>query len=221
MALVQVKNIDKFFGSFQALKNVDFELAAGEKYFIQGSSGSGKSTLLYLLGGLDRPNSGQLIVDGHDLNNMNDIALAKYRNSHVGFIFQFHYLLSTMTAWDNILLPAKLGPGVKRKMKAELKELANLLGIGDCLSKYPYELSGGQQQRVNILRALSLKPKLLLCDEPTGNLDSKNSEIVIDLLDQLSTEFHSTLIVVTHDDHVAQHFSQGFHMEDGEIAPVQ
>ena len=180
-----------------------------------GASGSGKSTFLYMLGGLEKCNSGKIFVGGKEITKLNDDALAKYRNREIGFVFQFHFLLPTLTCLENILMPARLGKLDTKVVKKYILSLAKRLDVDDCLSKYPYQISGGQQQRINLIRALSLKPKLLLCDEPTGNLDSKNSEIVTDLLLELSREFGTTLVVVTHDDDVAERFNHRMHMVDG------
>ena len=190
----------------------------GEEYLIRGASGSGKSTLLYLLGGLDRPTEGSVVVNQKNLNSLSDDELALYRNRYIGFVFQFHFLLPSMNCLDNLLLPARLA-GLSseeiNQVKVRVLDLVKNLDVGHCLTKFPYELSGGEQQRINIIRALSLKPKLLLCDEPTGNLDSENSFKVIHLLRSLSKEFHSTLVVVTHDPQIAQSFSNQFLMKDG------
>lgn len=219
MEKIILNNISKKFGDFYALKDVGLEVDAGEKAVIHGASGSGKSTLLYLLGGLDRPTSGEIVTFGQNVSKMSDHDLANYRNEKIGFIFQFHFLLGTLSGLENILLPAQINGKVDMaKVKKRTMELAGLLGVTDVLHKLPSEMSGGQQQRINILRALSLKPKLLLCDEPTGNLDSTNSEIVIDLLEELSTEFGATLLVVTHDQNVASRFPRKIEMLDGGIS---
>lgn len=218
MALIEVKNIKKYFGKVHALNGPSFFLESGGQYVIQGASGSGKSTLLYLMAGLDRPSSGEILIEGKNLATFDDEQLAYYRNNDVGLVFQFHFLLPSMNCMDNILLPAQIKgiSGRKRQeLEADIKQLAVQLGVDHCLKKYPYELSGGEQQRVNILRALSLRPKLLLCDEPTGNLDSENSEKVTQLLQKLAKESHATLVIVTHDNNVAQHFSQKLFMRDG------
>jgi ABC-type lipoprotein export system ATPase subunit len=137
---------------------------------------------------------------------MSDDELANFRNSNVGFVFQFHFLLPSMTCRDNILLPARIGGRDTAKVEKDTDELAKILGVTHCLQKFPFEISGGEQQRINIIRALSLRPKILLCDEPTGNLDSKNSEKVSTLLKNLAADFGATLMVVTHDDKVASFF---------------
>lgn len=213
--LIQVKNVTKMYGPSMALNGANIHFLEKEEYAIRGASGSGKSTLLYLLGGLDRPTSGEVIVNGSTLNDLSDEELALYRNRFVGFVFQFHFLLPSMTIWDNILLPSRLGLGQSSDLIDRINVLAHHLGVRHCLKKFPYELSGGEQQRINIIRALSLRPRLLLCDEPTGNLDSQNSARVIDLLRSLSKEYGATLIVVTHDLSVAETFANQLFMKDG------
>jgi lipoprotein-releasing system ATP-binding protein len=217
MSLIELKNVEKSFGKTQVLRGLDFKIEEKELVAIRGASGSGKSTLLYLLGGLDHPTSGKVIIDQRNLTSLNDEELAQFRNSYVGFVFQFHFLLPSMTCRDNILLPARIGGRNVATVQKETHELAKFLGVDHCLEKYPYEVSGGEQQRINIIRALSLRPKILLCDEPTGNLDSKNSEKVTTLLKNLSADFGATLIVVTHDDKVASFFPRKIVIEDGQI----
>lgn len=220
MSFIEVQNLKKNFGKVFALDGVSVDLEAGEQYAIQGSSGSGKSTLLYLLGGLDRPSEGRITIDGRDLSVLNDEEMAKFRNSEVGFVFQFHFLLPSMNCLDNILLPSKIGGVGHKDLKSEIENLAERLKISHCLKKYPFELSGGEQQRVNIIRALSLKPKILLCDEPTGNLDSENSLNVTQILKTLAQDFGSTLVVVTHDGVVANQFNNQLFMKDGHMQPA-
>jgi lipoprotein-releasing system ATP-binding protein len=217
MSFIKLVNVEKTFGKTQVLRGLNFEIEAKELVAIRGASGSGKSTLLYLLGGLDHPTSGKVLVGGKNLTSMEDEELALFRNSNVGFVFQFHFLLPSMTCRDNILLPARIGGRDLSPVEKDLNDLAKLLGVTHCLSKFPFEISGGEQQRVNIIRALSLRPKILLCDEPTGNLDSKNSEKVATLLKNLSADFGATLLVVTHDDKVASFFPRKIVIEDGQI----
>lgn len=217
MSFLTCKNIEKTFGSTSVLRGLDFSLERSQQVALVGASGSGKSTLLYLLGGLDQPDKGTIVVDGKNLSSLNDRELARYRNQTVGFIFQFHFLLPSMTCMDNVLLPAKIGKHKIERVRKSSLELAKRLGVESCLKKFPYELSGGEQQRINIIRALSLKPKLLLCDEPTGNLDSKNSQIVASLLSELALQHESSMIVVTHDHNIAAHFKQKIVIEDGQI----
>ena len=158
-----------------------------------------------------------VIIDKKNLHELGDEGLALFRNESVGFVFQFHFLLPSMTCRDNILLPARIGGKNFKQVEEDTSKLATILGVTHCLSKYPFEISGGEQQRINIIRALSLRPKILLCDEPTGNLDSKNSEKVTTLLKNLSADFGATLLVVTHDDKVASHFPRKIVIEDGQI----
>ena len=213
-----INNTSKKFGDFYALKDLNIEINERDKIAIYGSSGSGKSTLLYLLGGLDRPSGGDIYCFGKKISSLSDRELANYRNKDVGFIFQFHFLLGTLSGIENILLPAKInGSHNLNEVKKSVLKYANRLGVLDILHKLPSEMSGGQQQRINILRAISLKPKLLLCDEPTGNLDSTNSTIVIDLLDSIASETGATLLVVTHDKSVASRFDHQIEILDGGV----
>lgn len=217
MSFIKLENVKKSFGQTEVLRGLDLEIEAEELLAIRGASGSGKSTLLYLLGGLDQPSSGKVLVGNKNLSSMNDEELAAFRNSNVGFVFQFHFLLPSMTCRDNIFLPARIGGKDLKPVEQDVAQLAGILGVGHCLSKFPFEISGGEQQRINIIRALSLRPKILLCDEPTGNLDSKNSEKVATLLKKLAADFKATLMVVTHDDKVASFFPRKIVIEDGQI----
>ena len=217
MSFIECLNVQKSFGPTKVLRGIDFSLEAREQVALVGASGSGKSTFLYLLGGLDTADEGTVKVNSKELAKMNDQGLANYRNNAVGFIFQFHFLLPSMNCLDNLLLPAKIGNHSIKKTKEHVLKLVERLGVSHCLKKYPYEISGGEQQRINIIRALSLKPSLLLCDEPTGNLDSKNSELVSNTLSELARDYNSAMIVVTHDNNVASHFPRKIVIEDGRI----
>jgi lipoprotein-releasing system ATP-binding protein len=217
MSFIVLSNVEKSFGQTKVLRGLNLKIDARELVAIRGASGSGKSTLLYLLGGLDQPSSGTVVIDGKNLSAMGDEGLAHFRNANVGFVFQFHFLLPSMTCRDNILLPARIGGHALGPVERDTGELAKYLGVTHCLEKFPFEISGGEQQRINIIRALSLRPKILLCDEPTGNLDSKNSEKVATLLKGLAADFGATLMVVTHDDKVASFFPRKIVIEDGQI----
>lgn len=217
MSFIRLEQVEKSFGKTQVLRGLNLQIEDRELVAIRGASGSGKSTLLYLLGGLDQPSSGKVIIGGKDLGVMGDEGLANFRNQTVGFVFQFHFLLPSMTCWDNILLPGRIGAKDLSSIEKDATKLAEYLGVTHCLTKYPFEISGGEQQRMNIIRALSLRPKILLCDEPTGNLDSKNSEKVATLLKSLAADFKATLLVVTHDDKVASFFPRKIVIEDGQI----
>lgn len=216
-SFIQLREVTKEYAQTPVLRGLELDVDSGELVAIRGASGSGKSTLLYLLGGLERPNHGQVSVAGRSLTQLSDEELADYRNRQVGFIFQFHFLLPSLRAWENILLPARLGRQLTGEVEKRAKELADQLGVAQKLQSWPHELSGGEQQRMNIVRALSLRPPLLLCDEPTGNLDSKNSEKVTQLLKELALQNGTTLLVVTHDDKVASAFPRKIVIEDGRI----
>ncbi len=217
MGLIRLEQVEKSFGKTKVLRGINFDIAERELVAIRGASGSGKSTLLYLLGGLDQPTTGKVIIDGKNLSDMKDDDLALFRNTTVGFVFQFHFLLPSMTCRDNILLPARIGGRDIKAVQENAEALAEYLGVTHCLNKFPFEISGGEQQRINIIRALSLRPKILLCDEPTGNLDSMNTEKVATLLKKLAQDYGTTLLVVTHDDRVASHFPRKIVIEDGQI----
>jgi ABC-type lipoprotein export system ATPase subunit len=217
MSFIVLEKVEKSFGKTQVLRGLNFSINQKELVAIRGASGSGKSTLLYLLGGLDQPTAGKVMIDHKNLTNLGDEELARFRNESVGFVFQFHFLLPSMTCRDNILLPARIGGRNLQQVEQDVAKLVDILGVNHCLNKYPFEISGGEQQRINIIRALSLRPKILLCDEPTGNLDSKNSEKVASLLKNLAAEFGATLLVVTHDDKVASFFPRKIVIEDGQI----
>jgi ABC-type lipoprotein export system ATPase subunit len=217
MSFIRLEKVEKNFGKTKVLRGLTFTIQDRELVAIRGASGSGKSTLLYLLGGLDTPTSGSVVIDNQNLTSKSDEELALFRNSTVGFVFQFHFLLPSMTCRDNILLPARIGGKNLEETEKTTRKLADILGVTHCLEKFPFEISGGEQQRVNIIRALSLRPKILLCDEPTGNLDSKNTEKVASLLKNLAQEYGATLLVVTHDDRVASFFPRKIVIEDGQI----
>ena len=217
MNVVLVNDVHKSYGETKVLSGVNLSIDEGEQLVIQGPSGSGKSTLLYLLGGLDQGDTGVVKINNKELSDLSDEDLASFRNSEVGFVFQFHFLLPSMNCIENIYLPAKISQRDNDELKSWVLDLAEKLGVTHCLKKYPFEISGGEQQRINIIRALSLKPRLLLCDEPTGNLDSNNSQLVMKLLKDLSKEVNSTLIVVTHDTKIADSFDRKITIEDGHI----
>lgn len=201
-----------------ALRGVDFRIDPGEFLAIVGTSGSGKSTLLNLVGALDRPSSGRIYIDGTDTSKLDDAGLAAVRGDKIGFVFQFHYLLSEFTVLENALMPLWIR---KRKTSSHetkwVKDLLNRVGLGDRLTSHPGELSGGQQQRVAIVRALANQPKLILADEPTGNLDSQNGALVFDLLTKLNHELGIAFMLVTHDDRLAQKAQRIVAMGDGNI----
>ncbi len=202
------------------LRGLDFEVQRGEFVAIMGASGSGKSTLLGLLAGLDAPTSGQVLIDGIDISHMEEDELAVLRGQKIGFVFQSYQLIPTLTAEENVLLPAELaGDGTVGAARA--KELLSAVGLGDRMDHYPVQLSGGEQQRVALARAFVLKPPLLLADEPTGNLDSRNGQHILDLLISLNRREGATLILVTHDAELASHASRVISLRDGLIVSDQ
>lgn len=219
--MVEIENVYKVYQNSPALNGLTLSFKDQHQYVVRGASGSGKSTLLYMIGGLDRPTEGRVVVDGHDLSALSDEELAVYRNRFVGFVFQFHFLLPSIKCLDNILLPTQIAGESIKDCRKRIEKLSEELGVSHCLNKFPYQISGGEQQRVNIIRALSMQPRLLLCDEPTGNLDSDNSKKVMVVLQKLAKEFHSTLIVVTHDPLVADLFELSYFMRDGKLSDSQ
>ena len=219
MEVLRTVGLSKSYGSgdtkVEALKGVNLSIKQGEFVAVVGPSGSGKSTLLHLLGGVDRPTEGKVIIDGTDIYNMNEKQLAVFRRRKVGFIFQFYNLIPVLTAEENITLPLLLD---NKKVNVEhLEELLGILGLKDRKHHLPSELSGGQQQRVSIGRALAYKPAIILADEPTGNLDSKNSKEIIDLLRMSVRKYHQTLIIITHDLNIASQADRVITIEDGAI----
>lgn len=212
--MITLNNVSKKYNQM-VLKNINLTINQGEQCVVLGKSGSGKSTLLYLIGGMERCTSGEIICFNKKLNELDDTKLAAYRKSFIGFVFQFHFLLPTMTAWDNITLPIKLAG--KKIETDKILNMSKEIGIEKLLEKFPYELSGGEQQRVSLLRAIVLEPPLILCDEPTGNLDSFHSAKVMELLQYFAKRLQSTLIVVTHDPDISSRFSRKIKIEDGSL----
>ena len=203
----------------QIVKGVSFDLMRGDCVAIMGSSGAGKSTLLHLLGGLDRPTSGDIYFGPKLVNlwKMSDESLSKFRNENLGFIFQFHYLLPEFTALENVMMPVLIGGSSQSVAKSRAQELLEYVGLRERMDHRPAELSGGEQQRVAIARAVMMRPKLILADEMTGNLDSENSRRVIDLLLDLNRELGIAILLVTHDHDVASRMKKVLTMKDGKI----
>jgi len=200
------------------LKGISFEVSAGEAVAVVGPSGAGKSTLLHILGGLDKPDQGRVLLDSRDVYAMNDETRAGVRNADIGFVFQFYHLLPELNALENVMLPVFIGSRGRISMteiRSRAKVALERVGLGSRLDHKPNQLSGGEQQRVAIARALLNEPRLVLCDEPTGNLDSKTGEEVIALLLSLSREKGRTLVMVTHDENIARRCSRTIHMKDG------
>jgi putative ABC transport system ATP-binding protein len=203
-----------------ALKDVDIEIHEGEFLALMGPSGSGKTTLLHLIAAMDTPTSGEIRVLGDNLRELSDREMAHWRNENIGFVFQQFNLIPVLTAIENVELPLKLTNLSKQERRAHATTALNLVGLGDRLDHYPRQLSGGQEQRVAIARAVVTDPKLILADEPTGNLDASSAEDVLDMLARLNREFHKTIVMVTHDPHAARHATVIRHLEKGELLPV-
>ena len=219
MSILQTTELKKYYGTepniTRALDGVNLSVEQGEFVAIVGTSGSGKSTLLNMIGGLDVPTSGKVIVDGRDLSTLKDEQLTIFRRRKIGFIFQNYNLVPVLNVFENIVLPVELdGNKVDKKF---MKEVVRMLGLEDKLNNMPSNLSGGQQQRVAIARALVSKPAIVLADEPTGNLDSMTSSDVLSLLKVTSTNFHQTLVMITHNNEIAQLADRIIRIEDGKI----
>ena len=220
MNILETIDLKKYYGSepniTRALDGVSLTIAAGEFVAIVGTSGSGKSTLLNMIGGLDVPTSGKVIVDGKDLSSMNDEQLTIFRRRKIGFVFQNYNLVPVLNVYENIVLPVELdGDSVDKKF---MQDVVRMLALEDKLNSMPNNLSGGQQQRVAIARALVSKPAIIPADEPTGNLDSRTSNDVLGLLKVTSQKFHQTLVMITHNNELAQLADRIVRIEDGKIA---
>lgn len=219
MVILTAQNLKKYYGKepnlVRALDGVDLEIGAREFVAVVGTSGSGKSTLLHMLGGLDNPTDGKVIVNGHELSKMTDEQLTIFRRRNVGFVFQSYNLVSILSVYENIVLPIELDGNTVDKPYVD--EIIATLGLSEKRDAMPNMLSGGQQQRVAIARALATKPSILLADEPTGNLDSRTSQDVLSVLKITSTRFHQTMMMITHNEHIAQLADRVIRIEDGKI----
>ena len=219
MTILQTKALKKYYGSgdtqVKALDGVDLRIEQGEFVAIVGTSGSGKSTLLHMLGGLDRPTSGTVTVDGKDIFALKDEALTIFRRRKIGFVFQSYNLVPVLSVWENIVLPVELDG--RKVDEAYVQEVIATLGLEKKLQNLPNQLSGGQQQRVAIARALATKPAILLADEPTGNLDSRTSQDVLSLMKVTGQKFAQTMVMITHNEEIAQMANRIVRIEDGRI----
>ncbi|MBT7652161.1 MAG: ABC transporter ATP-binding protein [Flavobacteriales bacterium] len=215
--MIKVNKIHKSFGDLEVLKGITINVAKGEVVSIVGASGAGKTTLLQILGTLDSPSYGELVISGQTVSNLSRTALANFRNKHIGFVFQFHRLLPEFTALENVMMPAWIA-GVKDAVaKKRGMELLSELGLADREMHLPSELSGGEQQRVAVARALMNKPDVLLADEPSGNLDSENAGVLHDLFFELRDKLGLTVIIVTHNENLAARADRTLRMADGVI----
>ena len=219
MAILETHDLRKIYGSgdteVRALDGVDLAVEKGEFAAVVGTSGSGKSTLLHMLGGLDRPTSGTVTVDGRELSSLKDEALTIFRRRKIGFVFQNYNLVPVLNVYENIVLPIQLDGG--QPDKAYMNQIIDTLGLESKLQNLPNNLSGGQQQRVAIARALAAKPAIILADEPTGNLDSRTSQDVMSLLKVTSQQFAQTIVMITHNEEIAQMADRIIRIEDGRI----
>lgn len=213
--MISISNITKSFGSLQVLKGIDLHIDKGEVVSIVGPSGAGKTTLLQIMGTLDRPDSGSVVIGGTDVSDMPPGKLSKFRNKNLGFVFQFHQLLPEFTALENIMIPAYIAGKKKRETKERAEELLGFMGLADRASHKPKELSGGEKQRIAVARALMNEPAVILADEPSGSLDSKNKQELHQLFFDLRDKFGQTFIIVTHDESLARITDRTIKMKDG------
>lgn len=215
--MIKVTGVTKSYKNLTVLKGVDLEIKQGEIVSIVGASGAGKTTLLQIIGTLDNPDSGTISFLDTDISSLKKKELAKFRNRNIGFVFQFHHLLPEFTALENVCIPGYISDTTKSKVEKRAKELLIMLGLGDRISHKPAELSGGEQQRVSVARALINNPSVILADEPSGNLDSKNAEELHNLFFKLRDEYNQTFVIVTHNEILSNMSDRKLVMKDGVI----
>ena len=219
--MIDIKGIKKSFGSLEVLKGIDLHIDKGEVVSIVGPSGAGKTTLLQIIGTLDRPDTGTITIDGIDVSKLSSKKLSDFRNQHIGFVFQFHQLLPEFTAIENIMIPAYIAGVSHREAIQRAEELLEFMGLSDRASHKPNELSGGEKQRVAVARALINHPAVILADEPSGSLDSKNKEELHQLFFDLRDKFGQTFVIVTHDEQLASITDRTIHMRDGQLENLE
>jgi len=219
--LIEVRALDKTFydadREIRVLRGLDLTVSAGDQIAIVGESGTGKSTLLHIIGSLEQPTAGKIFFDGQDLFALDQKSLAEFRNLKLGFVFQFHYLLADFTALENVMMPALISRMPDEQASARAAEMLQLVGLGDKLGRRPAELSGGEQQRVAVARAVVLRPKLLLADEPTGNLDPHTADEVHELFHRLNRELGITLVIATHNERLMRSVGRALRLQEGKL----
>jgi lipoprotein-releasing system ATP-binding protein len=215
--MLSATNITKQYGSLQVLKGVDINIKQGEVVSIVGSSGAGKSTLLHILGTLDKPDDGEIILNNQSIQHLKGNKLSTFRNKNIGFVFQFHHLLPEFSALENVCIPGWIGGGKKKDVQAKATQLLQTLGLSNRLQNKPQQLSGGEQQRVAVARALINNPAIIMADEPTGNLDSENAAALHQLFIDLRNQFNQTFLIVTHNEALAKMSDRIIQMKDGQI----
>ncbi len=219
--MIDIKNIRKSFGSLEVLKGIDLSIEKGEIVSIVGPSGAGKTTLLQIIGTLDKPDAGSVCVDGIDTTQLSQKKLSDFRNRHIGFVFQFHQLLPEFTAIENIMIPAYIAGVNTKEARRRAEELLHFMGLSDRAKHKPNELSGGEKQRVAVARALINNPDVILADEPSGSLDSKNKEELHQLFFDLRDKYGQTFVIVTHDEQLASITDRTIHMRDGVLEHLE